>query len=307
MARKAKVRRIKAQVSETPKIQYSRSTDFFKQNRDSSKSAGLSSLRTPKQFNISNLPYGLKFSDYQIELVRLYNAYNRSLNPENYSKAIDIVKKCVEFYHSKISRTIVLRASEMIVFCNPYFDAISGQLIYKQTKPTKPPVSNEVGITHTVDDQKSGVAGSPYIIGLNWDLIDKTDNNYHELRDVVLHELAHAHMYMEGKCDERYEVYERHTEEFCEQIAIISEVIYKETNKEFLFTNTGPHHPFVKIGDLNIEFIPSQPKLCRSAIKDYFRIWNEAFDLEEQRRSESRKNRKRTSGRKGEQSAKRKR
>lgn len=271
--------------NEKEEKQYRRSTDFFNAHRDLRGTVGpnsapntLITLKTAKSFNFNKLYSDLNFDQYRSEIVRLYRSFNSQQAPLKHTKAIEIITQSVHFYHTNVSKAIGLDVIESIVFCHPYFDSISAQIIYQYKNNKTKPISAELGITRTVDVQQSAVTGSPFVIGLDWALINKSEHDHHELRDTVLHELAHAHMFIEGMCEEQYKKYYRHTERFAHQIANISEAFYKINNARFGFTNCGPHHLKVQaMEDLDIEFDPNEPNRCREHIKAYFTRWNKAF------------------------------
>lgn len=292
-----KVKSRKKVENENTKKEYSRATRFFDSNRNLGKTAGpneaqntLIELRKSKEFNITALFEGIDLNQYKTEIRNLYNYYLKEQDPIKHTIAINIINESVAFYHTHVSETITLDSVESIVLCHPYLDAISASILYHSSNQKTKPYRAEFGITHTFAGQHSGVTGATFVIGLDWNLMAEPENDYRELRDTVLHELAHAHMFIEGKCDEQYEKYERHTEVFCRQMAKISEAFYRKNNIEFEFGNIGPHHKKVKeMEDLNIKFDPKDPKACLKTIETYFNEWNEAFDNEPNRLKRAKK------------------
>lgn len=225
-----------------------------------------------------------------VRIVQAYTMFNTDVSVKhvNYEQAMKVVEECVDFFNTHICDTNKIGDSNLIVFCHPYLDAVAGNLMYSKNpkKPNGPPLTDVVGITQTChwgDVLKDGIPWEfkAHVIGLSWKLMDHTENDYHELRDTVLHELAHALLYSAniGEEVDLWNRYERHHIPFTEKMEFISCKWAEVYGKAFGFTNCGPHHKDVKLeSELAIVFDPERPEECRDRVKYHFGLYDGLYD-----------------------------
>ncbi len=226
------------------------------------------------------------FEPLKSAIVRLYRQnLTAKVSKETIDRTQEVITECIDFFKETYPDNRI--SSEHIVFCHPYVDSMFAKILYNRPehKPDLPPENSNFGLTHTYTWQAGKTAGErlnrAYVIGLRWDLLFRPNNNFHELRDTVLHELTHVKLYLENidETVELYEIYERHQISFSNSILALSTRWFEKHQERFVFTNCGPHHPLVKrMKNLTIEYDPENPDKCRAHIEKYFDEWDKLYD-----------------------------